>query len=293
MNAPSSPVKPGDQATVAKTLSGPKVLLMGTSGTGKTYSLGTLADWAQSHGKTMYVLGLDQGIEALFGYWTDRGLQIPACLHWHMQFTKPLSLTQLQRAADSVGKMSYEMLTKMVDPERGANNAFWHILASCAKPISDRDGKEFPPVDQWDESMILAIDGLSELSNAAMKMQIGNKPTAAPPDYGVAQNNLMNFLRLCAQGSRYTFVLIAHPSREKDELTGTTKIRVATVGTAICEQIPPMFSDVIYTVREGDAFYWDTAAYGVDTKTRSLGYRSKIRPDFGQIMDLWIKRGGK
>jgi len=50
---------------------------------------------------------------------------------------------------------------------------------------------------------------------------------------------------------------------------------------------------VIYTVREGDAFYWDTAAYAVDTKTRSLGYRSKLKPDFATILDVWKQRGGK
>lgn len=272
---------------------GPKVLLMGPGGTGKTYSLGTLVDWAQAHNKTVFVLGLDAGIEALFGYWTDSGKPLPTCLHWHYQFTQPLSLTQLIDGAKKVGDLSYELLTKLQDPNRSQNNAFWKILTFCAKPISDRDGKEFPPIDKWGSDMVFVIDGLTELSNAAMKMQIGNKPTAAPPDYGVAQNNLMNFLRLCTQGSEYTFVLIAHVQRSKNEITGGETLQVNTVGQAICGEIPPMFSDVIYTVREGSAFTWDTAAYGVDTKTRSLGYRKGIQPNFGQIMDLWVKRGGK
>lgn len=281
-------------AAEAKTLTGPKILLMGPAGTGKTYALGTLADWAEAHGKTMYVLGLDQGIEALFGYWTDKGKEIPKCLHWHQQLTTPLSLKKLISAANFVGMFTYKMLSEMQDGERqGENNAFWKILGSCAKPISDRDGREFPALDTWGSDMIFAIDGLTELSNAAMKMQVGNKPTAAPPDYGVAQNNLMNFLRLCAQGSRYTLALIAHVQRSKNEITGSETIQVNTVGQAICAEIPPMFSDVIYTMRTGDKFTWDTAAYGVDTKTRSLGYRSNISPDFGQIMDLWMKRGGK
>ena len=274
-------------------LPGPKVLLMGVAGTGKTFALGTLADWAEKNSKTFYALFLDNSADVLLGYYRDRGLELPKCLHWHTQLVKPLTLTQLLGAAENVGKMSYEMITKLIDPNRAKNNAYFEILNACAKPKSDRDGKEFPPVDHWGTDMILALDGLTELSNAAMKMQIGNKPTAAPPDYGVAQNNIMNFLRLCTQAAECTFVLIAHPSREKDELTGTTKVRVSTVGTAICEQIPPLFSDVIYTQREGDKFYWDTSAYGVDTKTRSLGYRTKIEPDFGQILEAWKKRSGK
>jgi len=266
---------------------------MGGAGTGKTYALGTLADWAEKHGKTMFTLFTDNGAETLSGYYADKGKAVPSHLYWHTQITRPLDLKSLMDAADKVGKFSYEMLTKMTDNNRSANNAFYAILSSCAKPVDDRSGKTFPSVDSWGTDMIFALDGMTELSNAAMKMQVGNKPTASPPDYGVAQNNLMGFLRLCTQGARNTFVLIAHPSREKNELTGTTTLQVNTVGTAICAEIPPMFGEVIYTVREGDQFFWDTAAYGVDTKTRSLGYKSKIVPDFAQIMDLWLKRGGK
>lgn len=280
-------------APQSKPFPGPKVLLLGPAGTGKTYSLGTLGDWCQAHGKTLFVLFTDNSADSFVGYWKDKGKDVPAAVHWHSQMVKPLSLTQIIDRAQKVGTMSYELLTKMTDPNRGGeNNAFWKILGSCAAPVSDKDGTKFPPVDSWGPDKIFAIDGMTELSNAAMSMQVGNKPTAAPPDYGVAQTNLMGFLRLCTQGSQHGFVLIAHPSREKDEISGSTKIQVNTVGSAICGEIPPMFGDVIYTVREGDKFYWDTAAYGVDTKTRSLGYRSKIDPNFAAIMDLWQKRGG-
>lgn len=285
--------------TEASKLAGPKILLEGPTGTGKTYSLGTLGDWAERNGKQMFVLGLDQGIEAMFGYWTDppprgKGTAIPPCVHWQQLLTAQISLKRQLAAVKKVGEMSYATLCKLIDNERGGvNNPFWTILAACSKPVSDRDGTEFPSVDLWDNSMIFCIDGLTELSNAAMKMQIGSNPTADRPDYGVAQNNLMNFLRLCAQGSRYTFVLISHISKELNEISNASTITVNTIGRAIAPEIPPMFSDVILTVRQGTEFSWDTAAYGVDTKTRSLGYRSKIEPDFGQIMDLWKSRGGR
>lgn len=65
---------------------------------------------------------------------------------------------------------------------------------------------------------------------------------------------------------------------------------IKAIGKALATEIPTLFSDVIYTTREGAKFTWDTAAYGVDTKTRSLGYRAGINPDFGQIFDTWKKR---
>ena len=103
----------------------------------------------------------------------------------------------------------------------------------------------------------------------------------------------MNFIRLCTQGITATFVITAHVDRQIDEISGTTKIMVKSIGKALAGDIPQLFSDVILTVREGDKFTWDTAAYGVDCKTRSLGYRSKILPDFGQVMNVWTQRGGK
>lgn len=273
---------------------GPKVLIEGPAGTGKTYAIGTLVDWAQKSGKEVFVLFTENGLETLLGYWTDRNLEIPACLHWHVVNTRPLGLASLMRAADNVGKLSYESITKMSDPNRGGdNNAFFKILAACADFPDDRTGNKFGALDGWGTDKIFVLDSLSELSNAAMKMVIGNKPTAAPPDYGVAQNNLMNFLRLLTQGIQPTVLMTAHVTREQDEITGGVKLMTKAVGKALANDIPQLFSDVIYTVREGTNFYWDTAAANVDVKSRNLPIAAKQKPDVSIIMEKWTSRGGK
>lgn len=273
-----------------KPLSGPKVLLEGPSGTGKTHSLGTLVDWAAKNNREVFVLFTEKGLETLKGYWSDHSREIPACLHWCSLPTKPFGLTALMNAADQAGKLSYDGLTKVVDPMRGQNNSFYKILAACAEFKDDRTGKSFGAIDSWGVDKIFVNDSLTETANACMKMVIGNKPTASQPDYMVAQNNLMNFLRLLTQGLECTFVMTAHVDRQVDAVSGSSMIVTSAIGKAIAGDIPPLFSDVIYTDREGDKFYWDTAKYGADTKTRSLGYRSKILPDFAQIMDVWLKR---
>lgn len=276
------------------TLMGPKVMLEGPAGTGKTYALGTLVDWcaAQSPPIPVRVLFTENGLETLLGYYRDRGLEVPSNLAWHVAMTKPVGLVNLVEAAKNVGLLSYESITKMVDAKRSENNAFHKILMACSNFPDDRTAQPLGPVDGWPARCFFCIDGLSELSNAAMKMVIGNKPTAAPPDYGVAQNNLMNFLRLCTQGLPAGFVLIAHVTRETDEITGGVKLMTKAIGKAMANEIPQLFSDVIYTVREGAGFYWDTAAANVDVKTRSLPIQAKLRPDFGQVLDKWMKRGG-
>lgn len=274
------------------TLAGPKVLLMGPAGTGKTHSIGTLVDWASHHSREVFVFFTESGLESLLGYWKDRGLEIPSNLHWHVGTVKPLSLSALKKAADQVGKLSYEGVTKIQDPTRSQNNEFYRVLDVCANFPDDRTGELYGPIDEWDTSRIFVLDSLSELSNAAMKMVIGNKPTAAPPEYLVAQNNLLNFLRLLTQGVKSTVVLTAHVTRETDEITGSIKLMVKAVGKAMANEIPQLFSDVIYTVRTGAEWSWDTASVMVDTKTRNLPVLAKQKQDFATIMDKWTLRGG-
>jgi hypothetical protein len=278
-------------AADTRPLVGPKILLMGPSGTGKTYAIGTLTEWAKTNGKEVFVLFTENGLETLLGFWRDKDLPVPDCLHWHQQLTVSLSLTSLIEGADKVGKYTYKMLTEMQDVNRGGDsNSFWKILTSCKDFKDDRTGKAFGAVDSFGADRIFVIDSLSELSTAAMKMQVGNKPMAAPQDYGVAQQYIISFLRLLTQGTNCTFAITAHVDRILDPVSQTTKIMVKSAGKALADEIPQLFSDVIYTVREADKFYWDTAAFGVDSKTRSLGYRSKIEPNFALIMDLWKKR---
>jgi hypothetical protein len=271
-------------------LTGVKELLEGPSGTGKTYAIGTAVDWCAANGVESFVLFTEQGLETLLGYYADKGKPVPASLHWHVMEGRPLSLAQLTDAAKKVGMLSYDSLTKLSDPMRSQNNSLEKILTVMCDFPCDQTGKRFGPVDGWKADRFLWIDGLTELTVAITKSVIGNKPTMAPPDYGLAQNQLMNLLRLLTQGCACHFGLIAHVSREKDEISGGIKLMTKAVGTAIAGDIPPLFSDVIYATREGDQFYWDTATAMVDVKTRNLSISAKIKPDFGPLLAKWKKR---
>jgi hypothetical protein len=281
-----------DQVHRTPSLTGVKVLLEGPTGTGKTTAIGTLIDWCAAQQPQLEVccLFLERGLETVLGYYADKKRELPANLRWRDVIAKPVSLAQMAQAADSVGKLSYDGITKMSDGSRSVNNPFYQMLIACTDYIDDRTGKHLGPVDAWDEKRILVVDSLSAASNFAMKMVIGSKPTASPGEYGIAQNNLMNWLRLCTEGMKSHFVLTAHISREKDDISGGIKLMTQAIGSAISGLIPPLFSEVILTTREGAAFYWDTANPNVDLKTRYLPIQSKLPPDFKQIMDKWLAR---
>lgn len=274
-------------------LLGPKILLEGPAGTGKTYAIGTVVDWAQANNKEVFVLFTENGLESLLGYWTDRGKPVPDCLHWHKVATPALDLASLIDAAKKTGQLSYDALTKTIDPNRSANNPWVVVLTALADFPDDRTGKKFGNIGTWGTDKILVNDSLSESANACFRMTIGNKTTAAPNEYQVAQGNLINWVRYMTQSLACTFILTAHVQKQINEVTGTTQLMTKAIGKALGDEFPQLFSDVIFTVREGQNFYWDTMAHNVDLKSRNLPIAAKQPPDFGRIMAKWVSRGGK
>lgn len=281
-----------DPIPTTTALAGPKIILEGPSGSGKTYALGTLVDWAarQTPQREVFVLFTENGLETLLGYWRDRKLAVPTNLRWHVVKTPALPLSALIDGAKKAGLMNYESLTKSVDPDRAKNNPWEKLLTVLTDFPDDRTGQKFGNIGEWPNTRILVNDSLSETSNACFRMQVGNKPVASQPDYQVAQQNLINWLRFMAQSLECTFVLTAHVQRQANEVTGTVQLMTKAIGKALGDEIPQLFSETIYTVRDGTNWYWDTAAFGVDTKTRYLPIQSKIKPDFAQIMDKWLER---
>lgn len=281
-----------DPIPTTTALAGPKIILEGPSGSGKTYALGTLVDWAarQTPQREVFVLFTENGLETLLGYWRDRKLAVPPNLRWHVVKTPALPLSALIDGAKKAGLMNYESLTKSVDPDRAKNNPWEKLLTVLTDFPDDRTGQKFGNIGEWPNTRILVNDSLSETSNACFRMQVGNKPVASQPDYQVAQQNLINWLRFMAQSLECTFVLTAHVQRQANEVTGTVQLMTKAIGKALGDEIPQLFSETIYTVRDGTNWYWDTAAFGVDTKTRYLPIQSKIKPDFAQIMDKWLER---
>lgn len=267
-------------------LPGPNILLMGDAGTGKTHSIGTLVD----SGIEVFYLSIEQGIESLFGYWTDAGKPIPANLHWHKIAPPRASFKELADSALKVNTLSYESLGKMVDLNRHTHNLFIKVNEAFFDFPDDRTGQKFGSVDTWGPDRAIVVDGLTGLSRAAMSLTVGGKPIRNPGDYGIAQGQLEGFLRLICDHCRCWFVLLAHVEKEIDPVVGGMKITVATIGQKLPPLIPPMFSDVIYAVRDGKRWTWNTSGAGVVTKARNLPWAEGLDPDFRPVFDRWSSR---
>lgn len=272
--------------TPTKALAGPNVLLMGPAGTGKTHSLGTLAD----AGVEVFYLGLEAGLESLLGYWTDRGMPVPANVHWHVLEQPKSSWLEMKDSAMKVNTLALDTLSKWQDPNRVSHNQFIKLLEVLNDFTDQRTGTRFGAVDSWDSSRALCLDALTGLNNIALSLVVGGKPVRSQSDWGIAQTQIESLIRKLCDGCTCWFVCLAHVERETDQILGGVKLTVSTLGKALAPKIPPMFSDVILTVREGAKWTWDTGSAMADVKSRNLPIKAGIEPDFGQIVNKWKAR---
>jgi len=262
------------------------VLLMGPSGTGKTYSIKSLV----ATGLEVFCLFLEPGVETLIGSYIDNDEPIPSNLHWHYLQPKSQGFKDLQGAADQIGKFDLAGLAKVKDMNRSKNNQVYAMYTILNDFEDQRDGKRYGPVDGFTNGAVLVIDGMSSLNKIMMDMVIGTKPVKDMSDWGVAQQAFMNLLHKLTSGCNCHFVLIAHVERETDQILGGRKILPAALGKAITSQIMQPFSDVVLSVRNNADWTWDTANSMADVKTRNLPIQAKLPPDFGQIYNKWEKR---
>ena len=269
-------------------LPGVNVLLEGPTGTGKTYALGTLADT----GVEVFYLFLESGLETALGYWTDRGDKVPDNVHWHVLNRTQESFETMALAADNINKLDLTSLSKMQDVNRAKHNQMVTLLKALHDFPDDRTGLRFGDVHSWGPDRCLAIDSLSGLNPIALSLVVGGKPVKSQSDWGIAMSLIENLLRQLTDGCACHFVLTSHVEREIDQVLGGVKLTVATLGVKLAPKIPPLFSDVILTSREGDKFYWDTANSQADLKTRNLPISNHIAPNFKPILEKWKSRGG-
>jgi hypothetical protein len=273
----------------ASLMAGVNVLLEGPTGTGKTYALGTIAD----AGVDLFLLFTESGLETALGYWTDRKLEVPRNVHWHMLARTPGSFATMAATAQSINLQSQESLHKMQDPNRGKHNQFVGLLQALNDYEDHRTGERFGPVDSWGPNRCLAMDSLTGINPIAMSLVVGGKPVRSQADWGIAMSLVENLVRQLTDGCKCHFVLTAHVERELDQVFGGVKITVSTLGRALAPKIPPMFSDVVLSVRDGTKFTWSTANSQADLKARNLPIADGIQPTFKPIIDKWLSRGGR
>lgn len=254
---------------------GSNTLLLGATGTGKTYSIRTFLD----AGVEPFIISTEPGIESTLG-------DIPKeKLHWHYIPPASAGWADMMDSAKKINMFDLKALTGLTDINKRKYNQFVEVLQQCQNFQDQRTGQEFGDVTTWGPGRALVIDSLSGLNIMAMNLVVGSKPVKSMADWGIAMDNLERLIiKLTTDLSCY-FVLTAHMERETDEVTGGTSLMASTLGRKLAPRIPRFFDDVVMCQRTNKEFTWSTTAMGADLKARNLPWANNIPPTFKTIVE--------
>jgi hypothetical protein len=275
-------------ATRASKLPGVKILLMGPSGTGKTYFIGQLIE----AGFKVRALFVEPGMESVGQYFQDKKKPLPDNYDPHYIAPAATPWAALISSAKSLNTLDQKALANMTDPNKSKYNEFIEVLTTLSNFKSDHTGEILGAADSWGTDTFLVLDSLSGISTAAMNLVVGGKPVKSQADWGMAMDTIERFITKLTTDLRCHVLLISHIEREGDEISGGSTVGVSTLGKKLAPKIPRFFSDVILTQRTGTEFTWSTAATGVDTKARNVPISEKIPPNLNIIIESWKKNGG-
>lgn len=267
---------------------GLKVLLLGATGSGKTHSITTLCE----AGVKPFVIFTEPGMATLSKVLKEKGLPEDAAC-WHYVSPAKQDFKSMISMSQNLNRMSFDMITKMTDPDKGQYLQWVEVLRTCENFVDDRTGEAYGNVSEWGTDRALVIDSLSGLNDMAMALLVGSRPTRSMPDWMVAQNNLLGFLNKLTTDTDCHFVLTGHLEREQDEISGGIQLMASTLGKKLAPKIPRYFDEVVMCKHVSDKFLWSTAESNADLKSRVLPISNSIEPSFSNAIALWEKSGGK
>lgn len=261
----------------------PKILLVGDSGTGKTYS--AILSAARVPGKKIFIIFTEPGMDTIPTLPDDIRARIGKDIFWNYIGVSQ-NLKSLLELGKDINSKNYEALSQ--SPDKGKKDATeWRdILELCLNLKDKNTGKEFGHIEVLGDDWIVIFDSLSGLNDAAWRNHRGDLVTAGPQNYKVVQDTVMGFLKWVCRGLECGIVMTAHSAREADEVSGTTRIYPSTPGSKIAPLVGRDFGEVVQTVKDGDKFYWSATGRGFNSKTRNLPNIEKIPID---LTGVWKK----
>lgn len=267
---------------------GPKIILLGVEGTGKTDAIRTLIE----AGLKVFVVFSEPGMEVLLD--SSRGRKVYTCeqgLHWRFHPLATPSWQQMSNAATLLNTMTYKTLSEMAPIDREKYRCFLQVVETMGNLVCERCNGKFGPADSlpYDEWCVVN-DSFSTMSKAALLLHIGAKPGAHQGEYGNAMQFLERYVDKFCGDMPCMGVMLAHVDVEPSPETGGADKMIATLGQKLAPKVGRPFSDVILAKREGANFKWSTIESGYRLKTRNLPFSGDIPPSFRPIVESWKKK---
>ena len=267
-------------------------------GSGKTSSLPTFIRTGIDLGQEYHlavVITEPNGVESLLD-----GVQLHApkgmdCLpieRLHYCYIPPAVGTwkTMISTAKQVNTLKYSAITKLATARNQDFEQFIRVLENL-NDFRDQRGDSLGAIDTWDTNWMLAIDSLSGINKMARQLHTGTRPSIHQGEWGVSMAMVEQFFdQLVAVTKCYTCTC-AHPTLERDELTGTTQYMPDFLGRKLSPKVPRIFSEVILQQRDDRKFTWATMQSRYSSlKARNLPLSSNLMPSFKPLVRAWQKR---
>lgn len=262
-------------------LPGIKVLLIGGSGSGKTYALRTWID----AGITPMCIFTENSFDVLGDVPKDK-------LHWMYIPPSHDDVQALMDVAKRISLLNADQLQKTHDMTRAQSNQYMPLLEGLMNFKCLRTGESFGNVSTWGTDKVLVIDSLSGLTIAATKLAVGEKYAMTQPEFQIAMKTIENLINQICTGFFCHAAVTAHLERELDEVNGGVKLYASTLGRKLAPLLPRYFTDVILAKRMGTKFIWDSADPQADLKSRNAPIAAELPPSFAPLVARWKTRGG-
>lgn len=273
------------------TLQAPHTLLMGPTGSGKTTALAT---YMKAGVELFAVITEPTGVDSLLDAAKLYDLPVDL-LHWVTVPPTSADWSAFQEMATKISALSYKDLSELksgIGKEK--MKQFPKLLTAMQNFKCERTGKEFGDVTTWDASRALALDSMSGLSLITLQATVGFKPSPHQGEWGIAMSATEQLLLKLSSDCQCFFTLTAHIEKEPDEISGTNKVGVSTLGRKLAPKIPRFFSEVVRARREqgksGATFKWSTLDSEADLKNRALAASNDLSPSFEPIVNAYRAR---
>lgn len=266
----------------------PACLIMGAPGAGKTTSLVTYVE----AGLDLFTIVTEpSGAESLLDAASDRKIDVNK-IHYATCLPTTKGWDALDEMTKNIGAMDFEALSKSKGMGKAkTREAALNLLETLKNFKCERTGQAFGDFTSWDDTRVLALDGLTGLSTMAWYLTVGYKPTGAPGEWNIAQNWLAALLLKINADRMCHFAMTAHIEKEPNEITGVTQIMTSTLGKKLAPKIPQNFSEVIYATKTKDKkFNWSTIDNNIDLKNRALPVSDTLPPTFVPVVEAYRRR---
>lgn len=211
--------------TQAKASKAKRVLVYGESMTGKTTLAGTLA----ANFKILY-FDLEKGYESL--------LKLPAASQENIELIAIPDTKIFPIAIETILKV-FTGKEVFICEEHG----------KVACPLCKKEGKPEVRVclNELDESTVVVIDSLTQLSASTINFLMRDKEDTARPEWEVyrAQGALLEKILSCMQQAKHHIVCISHVVESQQE-DGKVKLFPVCGSSNFSRNCPRFFDDVVY-----------------------------------------------